>query len=197
MPTGAPAVLKRVAADGSGLLEEIGPGIDPTVSGDGRLVFYSREFEVFYRPLGAGDEVAFVKSPQRTRGARPSPDGRFVAYQFAEGESLRPSVVVSAFPSGSDRTTIPVAGGNLRWSADGHRLFFADEADVFEVDVQAEPRLRLGVPRRLFSLNRIAASGVIPGFDVSGDGQRFLFVEPDAAQSTQRAVVVLNFSPAR
>jgi hypothetical protein len=90
MPTGAPALVKRAAADGPGLLEELGPGNEAAMSGDGRLLLYSRDFNVFDRPFGGG-----------------------------------------------------------------------------EVDVQSESRLRVGVPRRLFGLTPIAASGVLPGFDVS------------------------------
>jgi eukaryotic-like serine/threonine-protein kinase len=193
MPPGERPVMKRAAADGSGVLEELGPGLEPALSSDGESIFYSRDFGIFHRPLGGGEEVALVKSPQRARTPRPSPDGRFIAYQFAESETLRPSLVVSAFPSGTERAVIPTPGGNFRWSADGRRLFYSDDSGVLEVDVQPEPRLRVGVPRRLFSLSRIGASSAFPGFDVSGDGTRFLFVEPDASQSTQRIVIVLNF----
>jgi eukaryotic-like serine/threonine-protein kinase len=203
-----PAVIRRASADGSGILDEVGPGIEPAVSGDGQRVFYSRGFSLFHRPLAGGDETVLLKDSGRYRSPQPSPDGRLIAYTVAEDASLRRFLVVSSMPAfalratagrppGAARAVIDEAGRNLRWIGDGRRLVFTNDTDVLEVDVQTEPRLRLGVPRRLFSLGRIGASGVAPAFDVSADGQRFVFVEPDAAAATPRAVVVLDFAPDR
>jgi eukaryotic-like serine/threonine-protein kinase len=195
---GGPMTLKRVAADGSGLLEEIGPGMEPTVSHDGQSVLYSRNFNLFSRPLGgAGPEVPIATGPDpksNVRAPRLSPNGRVLAYQSADASTLRPALLVTRFPAGGDRVEVARTGSNPRWSGDGRRLFFASEADLMEVDIQTEPRLRVGVARRLFSLPPLGASAVYSGFDVSPDGQRFLLIETEPAESIQRVVVVLNFA---
>jgi hypothetical protein len=50
------------------------------------------------------------------------------------------------------------------------------------------------VPRRLFEHGDPAAGAGV--FDVSPDGERFLFVDPDRASTPSRSfVVVLNFTP--
>jgi hypothetical protein len=104
---------------------------------------------------------------------------------------------VKPFPSGDEVWDISHNGTNKRWSGDGRRLFFAQDADAREVDIQTEGRFRAGVPRRLFSLTPIGSSTVLPGFDVSRDGQRFLLIETDRAAAPQSVVVVLDFAPQR
>jgi Tol biopolymer transport system component len=193
---GVEPLMKRAAADGSGLLEEIGPGREPAVSADGRRVFYVRDFKLFHRPLvEAGQEVAYLSGPDRQSSPRPSPDGRFVTYVFYEASTFKRSLFVKPFPSGDERFEVAANALNPRWSGDGRRLFFAVDADIMEVDVQTTPRFRVGVPRKLFSISPLGASTVYSGFDVSGDGQRFLMIESDASATTQTVVVVLDFTP--
>jgi serine/threonine protein kinase len=190
--------LKRVAADGSGVLEEIGPGRDAVVTADGGSVVYSRQFQIFSRPMsGAGAEVTVVGGPDRAVSPRPSPDGRFLSYVSVDPTTFTPTLLVRPFPAGEGRWEIAALGGNPRWSRDGRRLFFARDEQVLEVDVQTTPSFRVGVPRRLFTVRPIGSSTAYPGFDVSPDGQRFLLIEPDEAAMTASLVVVLDFAPQR
>jgi Tol biopolymer transport system component len=194
-------VLKRVAADGSGVLEEMGPGRDAAFTADGRTMLYSREFQIFSRPTGGGGEgspeVPLVSGPERALSPRPSPDGRFVSYVAVDPTMFTPTLLVRPLEAGDTRWEISALGNNPRWSGDGRRLFFARDAEVFEVDVQTTPGFRVGVPRRLFTLRPIGSSTSYPGFDVSADGQRFLLIEPDEASATTSLVVVLDFAPQR
>jgi Tol biopolymer transport system component len=196
-PRNAPPTLKRVAADGSGLLEDLGPGGDPGVSVDGRFVFYSRGLDLFYRPLVSGsEELPFSKGPDREGLPRPSPDGRFVAYVKQDPNTLERHLFVRPFPSGADpidlRTSV---SSSFRWSADGRRLVFNLFESVMEIDVQTTPRFRAGIPRKLFSVQPLGTVGLYPGFDVSADGQRFLTVQSEPQASIQRVIVVLEFKP--
>lgn len=198
MQPGGQQALKRVAADGSGVLEEIGPGRDAVVTADGGRVVYSRQFQIFSRPMtGGGAEATVVTGPDRAVSPRPSPDGRFLSYVAVDPATFTPTLLVKPFPAGDGRWEIAALGGNPRWSADGRRLFFARDEQVLEVDVQTTPGFRVGVPRRLFTLRPIGSSTTYPGFDVSPDGQRFLIIEPDEAAAATSLVVVLDFVPER
>ena len=193
---GAPQ-MKRAAADGSGVLEELGPGRDAAITADGGSILYSREFQIFYRPMSGGGEVPLVSGPDRALSPRPSPDGRFLSYTAVNPTTFTPTLMVRSFPAGEGRWEISPLGTNPRWSGDGRRLFFARDEQVLEVDVQTAPGFRVGVPRRLFTLRPIGSSTTYPGFDVSPDGQRFLLIEPDEASATTSLVVVLDFAPQR
>jgi hypothetical protein len=193
---GGPPLLKRAAADGSGLLEDIGPGRDAAVAKDGKTVFYWRDNDLFHRPLGAGgDEVPLVTGPERDILPRPSPDGRFVAYLKLDPNTLARSLYVKPFAPPGDPVAVKAYSQWYRWSSDGRKLFFTDESNVMEVDVQTTPRLRVGVPRKLFSVNPLGTSGVYPDFDVSADGQRFVTVQSEPEAAIQRVIVVLDFQP--
>jgi serine/threonine protein kinase/Tol biopolymer transport system component len=187
-------VLKQAASDGSGPLGEIGPGRDGVISTDGRTIFYWRDFKIFARPLqGNAGEVALLPDSASEGLPRPSPDGLFVAYVTTTGGNMR--VAATAYPPGKGRWDLAATkGGNVRWSGDGRRLFFASGPEIFEADVHTDPGFRIGVPRRLFEHGDPAAGAGV--FDVSPDGERFLFVDPDRASTPSRSfVVVLNFTP--
>lgn len=192
------SIVKRVAADGSGMLEEIGPGRDGIFTADGSTLLYARGSQILSRPAGGGSEaVPLMDGPERTQSPRPSPDGRFVSYIAANPTTFEPSLLVRPLGAGERRWEISAPGSNPRWSGDGRRLFFARGGEVLEIDVQTTPTFRAGVPRRLFTLPLIASSGSYPGFDVSPDGQRFLFIEPDSEAARTSLIVVLNFTPQR
>ena len=191
-------ILKRVAADGSGVLEEIGSGREAAITADGGSLLYSRQFQIFRRALsGDRKEVLLVSGPDRAITPRPSPDGRFLSYVAVNATTLDPTLLVRPFPAGDGRWEISALGTNPRWSRDGRRLFFARDEQVLEVDVQTTPDFRVGVPRRLFTLRPISSSTNYPQFDVSPDGQRFLVIEPDEVSATTSLVVVLDFAPQR
>ena len=194
-PNGAPT-LKRAAADGSGLLEDIGPGRDASVTTDGRLVFYWRDFDLFHRPLGAGGaETPFLTGPNYDVVPKASPDGRFVAFLKMDAKTFERTLFVKPFAGGGDPVGLNATTYAYCWSHDGRLLFFAHQDAIMEVDVQTVPRFRVGVPRKLFSVRPLGTSGAYPAFDVSADGQRFLTVQAEPEASIQRVVVVLDFKP--
>ena len=192
---GGQAMLKRVGADGSGLLEELGSGREATVSSDGKTIFYWREFDIFHRPLGTpGDETALLTAPDLYASPRPSPDGRLVAYIAMDPKTLNRSLFVKPFATAGEAVGVPAGTLTYRWSGDGRRLFYMNDRSVMEVDVQTTPRLRLGVPRKLFSVGPLGTAG-FPAFDVSADGHSFLSLQSEPEAAIQRVVVVLDFQP--
>jgi serine/threonine protein kinase/Tol biopolymer transport system component len=194
LPTGE-STIKRVAADGSGPLGDVGPGREHGVSRDGRFLTYARDFDLFYRPLEGGDEVPLVKSPLREQLPRISPDGRFLLFLEREPKAFTPIAHVKPFPTGGPAVPLGFATLNYAWSGDGKKVYYTVPPDVFEVDVQTTPGIRAGIPRKLFSLRELGTSGLFPSFDVTPDGQRFLTLVPDPEALIQRVVVVLGFNP--
>ena len=61
---------------------------------------------------------------------------------------------------------------------------------MMAVDIETEPDLRVGTPRELFR----TPFAVAPIFDVSPDGQRFLFIQTGDRQADGgRLNIVLNW----
>jgi len=194
VPNGA-QTLRRVAADGSGPLGDLGLGREHSVSADGRFVFYARDFDLFYRPVEGGEETAFLKTPLREHSPRLSPDGRFVLFVQRDSKTLATLAHLKPFPSGEPQVPLGFMVHGFKWSADGKKIYYIWQADVFEVDVETTPRVRAGVPRKLFSLRSLGTSEFFPSFDVTADGQRFLTLVSDPAATVQRVVVMTGFTP--
>jgi Tol biopolymer transport system component len=196
--TAPTAIVKRASADGSGQLDEFGPGRDAVMSHDGQHVLYMREFKILSRPVGGGSETSVLTGPHSSNGVpRPSPDGRFLAFMTMTPVSVRISVTTN--PPGPTRLEIAARESWWpRWSGGGRQLLYATAKDVQAVDVNTEPTLRLGIPRRLFERSSILSGNAPTPFDVSADGGRFLVVEQDKSLSPPRSmVVVTNFTPDR
>jgi serine/threonine-protein kinase len=151
-------------------------------------------------------EQALLADPAYREGAATvSPDGRWLAY--VSNESGFPAIYVRPFPN--------VNGGKWQvstgfattptWSADGRALYFLDNPEqndpgVAAVNVQAGPTFSFSRPERLFglpplvrgnSLSRALGGGE---FEVSPDGQRFLFVRDAESSGTPNLNVVLNWT---
>ena len=117
-------------------------------------------------------------TPANTWDARFSPDGRQLA--FVSDESASPEVYLVNYQEQAQPRRLSRGGGFLpRWRGDGRELFYLrSDGTVMAVD----PTKDEGVPSPLFRID-----GVTPGdavspprersavFDVTPDGQRFLF----------------------
>jgi len=192
--------VMRVAADGSGPPDTLAIGFVPTVTPDGRYVLYSKylsgsDWDLAYRPM-AGDrsqEARLLTAPGLQFNARVSPDGRYVAY--VSNESGQFEIFLTRFPGGEGRWQLSVGGGEWpRWSRRGERLYYVRGDDIMSVDVTLGASPTIGTPKVLFSrtgLGMPIIGGFAAGFDVTGDGERFLFFrDPKLAPTEQEVVVV-------
>jgi hypothetical protein len=122
-----------------------------------------------------------------------SPDGHWVAY--TSNESGRNEVYVQPFPGPGPKRQVSTEGGNEPlWPRKGHELFFRSGNKTMAVDIRTDPTLTVGLPHSLFEGNFHRGTPVWT-FDVSPDGQRFLFlqaVDPDPAAT--QINVILNFT---
>jgi serine/threonine-protein kinase len=133
-------------------------------------------------------ERSLLATEYREFDAQVSPDGRWLAY--SSDESRRLEVYVRRFPSLTDRKPVSSEGGtNVVWARNGRELFYVRgaSADTQELVVhQIGPDGAIAQPGR--SLFRLAPLRVLtalpyPGFDVTPDGRRFVFVRsPDTPQ---------------
>jgi len=159
-------------------------------SRDGRFLVYSimgRQggADLWVRPLdGDRQPYPFAESPFHKTQAQISPNGRWLAY--TSYDSGRDEVYVQSFPAPGSRRQISSGGGmQPRWRRDGRELFYlGSDQFIHALPVQTDRTFEAGSPASLFR-TRIVPQGsqsiwFETAYDVSPDGQRFLFaVRPD------------------
>jgi serine/threonine protein kinase len=190
--------LYQKLSSGAGGEEELlkSPGQKQVVdwSPDGRFILYfsagaNTKSDIWVLPL-EGDRKPYplLQTEFAETGARFSADGRWVAY--VSNETGTPEVYVREFQGSGGRWRVSTGGGNSpRWRRDGKELFYASGGKLMAVDVKASgSSFEPGVPKLLFE------TSVPLVFDVSGDGQRFLFLAPVEESSPEPIDVVLNWT---
>jgi predicted Ser/Thr protein kinase len=123
-----------------------------------------------------------------------SPDGRWLAY--SSNESGKDEVYVRLYPGGGGKSKISLDGGtDPLWARDGKQLFYRRQDQVQDqvwvVDVQTDqgfskPRLLFEKPGPVYRIG-----GVVPFWDISLDGQRFLMVKSDDRKATPVTEMIL------
>ena len=127
-----------------------------------------------------------------------SPDGQWLAYE--SNESGRQEIFVESFGNGpharrSERWQVSNHGGvQPRWRRDGRELFYLSpsERQVKAVEIhRVATTIEPGVPTALFSvrLSRL----LVYGFNVTGDGQRFLVQVLASVPEPFPATVISNW----
>jgi hypothetical protein len=196
--------LQTVPADGSVLPSGIpGRGGASQFSSDAQWVIYVGGGDIFARRT-SGDtaEVPLVQDPVTQAVPSLSPDGRWLAYASDETGTFQ--VYVRPFPNTkvAKRQVSTALAYAPRWSRSGRELFYfqvdaSGLVSLWSVDVVPAAAFTTGTPKRLFSVVPYGPSSTNP-FDVSADGQRFLFTRAvgsgasDAAKD--RIVIVQNFT---
>jgi Tol biopolymer transport system component len=193
---GQGVAIQRVSADGSGRAEDIVSGGRPAASRDGTTVFFSVQdkdgMRLWYRPLPPrdGKPARFLDQAFYAISAAPSPDGHLVAYEAEPGPG-QSEIYLRRFPPSEGMWQVSTSGGTSpRWSRDGH-LYYANGAEIFEVEVTLDPDVRVGTPVRLFKRTPTGGSAPPDTFDVSPDGKRFLIYEP-VGDPAERGIAVVQ-----
>jgi Tol biopolymer transport system component len=134
-----------------------------------------------------------VVTPFNETAGAVSPDGRYLAY--VSDESGRNEVYALPMSGAGDRVTVSIDGGTGPvWSRDGRELFYRAGDDLMRVEVRSTSPLAVGDRKKLLDVSAFEP-GYFHDFDVSADGQRFLFIraEPDARPT--RIDVIVNWFP--
>jgi serine/threonine-protein kinase len=148
--------------------------------------------------LSSGTDMIAVQTPNTEGFAEFSSDGKWLA--FASDVSGRSEVYVQAYPGSGPRGLVSTGGGTApAWRRDGSELYYYWVNDgvmhVYAVSMTASgTTMTPGTPRELFS-GRFNTTGPARGYDVTGDGSRFLFARNvEQPQVSTQMVLVENWS---
>jgi dipeptidyl aminopeptidase/acylaminoacyl peptidase len=182
--------IKWKPADGSGPEETlIGSQnyvqVPVSWSPDGKFLAYSSlggkiaGVRIWILPLeGKHEPQEFIQTGSVQGAARFSPDGRWIAY--ASNESGRSEVYVQPFPGPGGKWQISTEGGNWPvWARSNRELFYLNGSKIMSVGLTIQPGFVASTPQLLADVP-VQTSSFYAGngeFDVSPDGQHFLFVK--------------------
>jgi eukaryotic-like serine/threonine-protein kinase len=199
--------LGWLPADGSGpvgaLVKGVGmrsfDGAHPVMLPDGSGVILtglapgaSIEDLLIVRFTGEKRLETLFQAPGVERNPAIAPNGRFIAYN--SNESGHPEVYVRPFPNvGARRWQVSTEGGAFPvWTRGGGELVYEDTQGrimAAAVRVEVADEFEFSKPEPLFTSGTGIGDGRHRGFDVTADGERFLFNE--ARPTTERAVELI------
>ena len=170
-------------------------------SADGQYIVYgarsgTRETnaDLYALPL-SGDQKPFpvAQSPSDQDRASFSFDGKWIAY--GSNESGTWQIYIKSFPALDQKCQISTNGGaQPRWRRDAKQLYYLSlDGKLMAVDIKTDSKIEAGIPNELFDTGLIV--GPYDGqYDVTSDGQRFLFLKPLAETALIPITVVLNWT---
>lgn len=136
-----------------------------------------------------------LQGPGVERNAAIAPNGRFIAYN--SDESGPHEIYVRPFPNvGARRWQISTTGGAFPvWTRGGREIIYTDtQGRIMAVAVRANgvDKFDASRPEVLFTFTGSAGNGLDRDFDVTRDGERFLFlVSAGPPNSEARTELVL------
>ncbi len=195
--------LLRKLASGSGqeeVLLESSKNIGPTDwSADGKFILYTdidpkSRRDIWVLPLeGDRKPYVFFQTPVDDTSAVFSPDGRWIAYRSSE--SGNPEIYVQTFPASGGKWPVSTAGGlSPVWRRDGKELFYiTPDGKLMAVEIKIGSTFEPGVPKLLFDV-ATARTLATSAYDVSTDGQRFLFISGQLDTNPSSLAVIVNWT---
>jgi Tol biopolymer transport system component len=192
LQVGRPDRPSDIAAVAPGQHERLPESWSPDGS---RLIFVENHpasgGDLWVYSAATGEARPLVATPFNERHAAFSPDGAWVAY--TSDESGRDEVYLLRADGSGGRMPVSANGGSgPLWSTDGRELFFQEGTTLMGVAID----LRAAPPS--FG----AAHAVVRGpyvwerpdnYDLSPDGQRFVFVKRSGADAEATLRVILNW----
>jgi eukaryotic-like serine/threonine-protein kinase len=197
--------IYRVKSDGTGTPEEVLRSDDQvsqpwSACRDARHLAYVHAItgdappSIWILPL-AEDRKPFQLLQSQGSSGDPafSPDCKWIAYRSSESGQME--VFVTRFPDVSRKYLVSTEGGqNPHWRGDGKELFYysPQRESLMAVGVEEKgSELTLSAPRALFSFSAGPTLGNL--YDVTSDGQRFLFHGPNTSAGDVPLTLVTNW----
>jgi Tol biopolymer transport system component len=185
-------------ADGSGPVQELVKGIGMRSFERTHPVMLPNDSGVIMTGLAPGatvEDLLFVpltgerrlevlfQAPGVERNAAIDPSGRFIAYNSNESRSSE--VYVRPFPNaGSRKWQISTEGGaGPVWTRNGSEIVYKDGQGrmmAVAVRIDGNGEFHPLTPKLLFTVRPDRELGLNRGWDVTADGERFLFLETDS-----------------
>jgi Tol biopolymer transport system component len=167
-----------------------------SVSPDGKWLLYTqadkkRDLYLLNLEGEPKPRPVFPGARHWTEVARFSPDGRYFAFASNEAGPFEIYVASVADPAKRWKVSRELSngwgggGGGPRWRADGKELFYMMGDAMIAVEVSLESEFKAGPAKRLFAApgmmgNFPDESPWVAKYDVTGDGQKFVFVRKAA-----------------
>jgi serine/threonine-protein kinase len=200
--------LGWVPADGSGPVQPLVKGVgmrsfestDPLMLPDNSGVILtglapgaSTEDLLIVRLTGETRLETLLEAPGHERYPAIAPNGRFLAYH--SDESGRPEVYVRPFPGvHARRWQISTEGGAFpAWTRDGKEIVYQDGRGRVMAAVREDgiDGVDFSSPEPLFTFGPNMGNGFFRAFDVTSDGERFVFLDRDAVPGSESAVQLI------
>jgi Tol biopolymer transport system component len=145
---------------------------------------------IWVQPMDGSAARPYLETAVTERGARASPDGRWVA--FHSNDTGRDEVYVASYPRPGRPTVISDHGGmHPAWRGDGKEVYYWQGDQLVAVRLEtAVPDRPIAVRDRIPLFRAPYPGGVTAMYDVSPDGSQFIVAEGYERQN--RLVVALN-----
>lgn len=171
-------------ADGTGHPEHLVDGLSAeAMSADGRKLAFitlsgDRDYGISLLYLPSKLAVTAIDRPgSEQHSSHMTRDGRWIAY--ASNETGRHEVWVESLPSSGQRVRItPEGGSHPVWSAEGDRLYFDRDGQIYIANIDltgSTPRVQ---PPRPLPIRGFQQGYRRRQFDLMPDGRRFLMLFP-------------------
>jgi eukaryotic-like serine/threonine-protein kinase len=186
-------------ADGSGGREELNTAeqlqVPSSVSPDGRFLSYylvdpNTQRDIWILDLRDRKARPFLQTRFNESASAFSPDGRWIAY--ASDESGRPEIYVQSFPGPGGKWQVSTEGGaQPLWNRNGRELLYRSGDRIMSMEVSVQTAFAGGVSRQVFA-GRYADPVIVPTYDITPDGQRFLMLKPSEQQVPSNQIVIVQ-----
>jgi len=186
-------------ADGSGGTERLSTSDHAQVasswSPDGQTLAFEQTapntgFDLWVFRLGDRKVQPFLQTRFNEIAPHFSPDGRWLAY--ASDESGRYEIYVQPYPGPGGKWQVSTDGGTEPvWARNGE-LFYRSGQKMMIVETNTRSTFSAGNPKMLFE-GHYASYQTVPSYDVTADGQRFLFLNA-GGEARAEINVVLNWT---
>lgn len=154
--------------------------------------------EVWTIDLETPDKPNVLVSGRFNAGAADfSPDGKWIVY--VSDEFGRPEIFVRPSSGTGSRVQISKNGGEQPvWSPNGGEIFFRADDEFYSAKVRLEPEFEVEERTLLFTKKLMeGGTGIVydwnPDYDVSRNGDRFLFARISSSGRTRNIKLILNW----